>query len=79
MQHARTYSHDWYSAVLAPDAVRGLVVQATASLLYAVPLTSSAFRTMVLGGAEARKLWSVGTPYGGGLSLDTRRIPVGRY
>lgn len=27
--HARSYSHDRYAAVLAPDALRGLVVQAT--------------------------------------------------
>lgn len=41
----------------------------TAGALYAIPLTSPAFRAMVLGGAEARKLWSVGIPYGSGLSL----------
>ncbi len=35
MQHTRTYSHDRYSAVLAPDAVRGLVVQATGRHLLA--------------------------------------------
>ena len=40
----------------------GAVVFATAGALYAIPLTSQAFRTMVLGGAEARKLWSVGIP-----------------
>ena len=45
------------------------VVFATATALYAIPLTSQAFRTMVLGGAEARKLWSVGIPYGTGVSL----------
>ena len=33
--HARTYSHDRYAAVLAPDAVRGLVVQATGRRLLA--------------------------------------------
>ena len=45
------------------------IVFATAAALYAIPLTSSAFRTMVLGGAEAKKLWSVGIPYGTGVSL----------
>lgn len=29
LQHTRAYSHDRYAAVLAPDAVRGLVVQST--------------------------------------------------
>ena len=29
LQHTRTYSHDRYAAVLAPDAVRGLVIQST--------------------------------------------------
>ncbi len=45
------------------------IVFFTAAALYAIPLTSPAFRTMVLGGAEARKLWSVGIPYGTGVSL----------
>ncbi len=45
------------------------VVFATAAALYALPLSSHAFRTMVLGGAEAKKLWSVGIPYGTGASL----------
>ncbi len=45
------------------------ILLATAGLLYAIPLASPAFRTMVLGGAEARKLWSVGIPYGVGVSL----------
>jgi hypothetical protein len=35
LQHARTYSHDRYAAALAPDAVRGLVVQATGRHLLA--------------------------------------------
>jgi len=35
MQHARTYSHDRYAAALAPDALRGLVVQATGRHLLA--------------------------------------------
>jgi hypothetical protein len=29
LMHARTYSHDRYAAYLAPDSVRGLVVQAS--------------------------------------------------
>lgn len=31
--HARTYSHDRYAAYLAPDSVRGLVVQASGRLM----------------------------------------------
>lgn len=45
------------------------VVMLTAGALYVVPLSSNAFRVMVLGGQEAKKLWSVGIPYGVGLSL----------
>jgi uridine kinase len=37
---------------------------ATAALLYVLPLSSEAFRTMVLGSAESRKLWSVSLGYG---------------
>ncbi len=46
-----------------------LVVLATAAAFYVIPLSSPAFRTMVLGGTEARKLWSVGIAYGTGVSL----------
>jgi uridine kinase len=42
-----------------------LVTLLVAGLLYAFPLTSPAFRTMVLGSAESKKLWSVVIPYGG--------------
>jgi hypothetical protein len=35
LQHARTHSHDRYAAALAPDAVRGLIVQATGRHLLA--------------------------------------------
>lgn len=42
---------------------------ATAGLLYAWPLGSSAFRAMVFGSAEAKKLWAVTVPYGPGLGL----------
>ena len=42
----------------------------TAALLYAWPMGSAAFRTMVFGSAEARKLWAVSVPYGSpGLAL----------
>jgi uridine kinase len=40
------------------------VAPLTALAVYAVPLTSSAFRAMVLGSAESQKLWSVAVPYG---------------
>jgi uridine kinase len=40
------------------------IAPATAAALYAVPLSSSAFRTMVLGSTESQKLWSVALPYG---------------
>jgi uridine kinase len=48
--------HAWLTfVVLAP---------LTAALLYALPLSSSAFRSMVLGSAESRKVWSVALGYG---------------
>lgn len=37
----------------------------TAALLYALPAGIPAFRTMVLGSSESKKLWSVIVPYGG--------------
>ncbi len=40
------------------------IVAAVAAALYAVPLSSPAFRAMVLGSAEAKKVWAVGIPYG---------------
>jgi uridine kinase len=40
------------------------IAGATALALYAVPLTSPAFRTMVLGSTESKKLWAVAIPYG---------------
>ena len=36
----------------------------TAGLLYAIPAASPAFRAMVLGSAESKKLWAVVVPYG---------------
>jgi uridine kinase len=42
----------------------GLAAAASTLLLYALPLTWPAFRTMVLGSSESRKLWSVVIPYG---------------
>lgn len=41
------------------------VAALTALALYAVPLSSPAFRAMVLGNAESQKIWSVTVPYGG--------------
>ncbi len=42
----------------------------TTALLYAAPLASPAFRTMVLGSTEAKKIWAVSVAYGvPGLSL----------
>lgn len=40
------------------------VVIVVCTALYALPLGSAAFRTMVVGSAESRKIWSVGIPYG---------------
>ncbi|WP_394821079.1 hypothetical protein [Pendulispora albinea] len=42
----------------------GIITAATALLLYAIPLSSHAFRSMVLGSAESRKVWLVSIPYG---------------
>ncbi len=41
-----------------------LITAATTLALYAIPLTSPAFRTMVLGSAESKKLWAVSIAYG---------------
>ena len=40
------------------------ITLATAGLLYALPATIPAFRAMVLGSAESKKLWAVVVPYG---------------
>lgn len=40
------------------------IVTLVCAALYAIPLGSPAFRTMVLGSAESRKIWAVGIPYG---------------
>ncbi len=41
-----------------------LVAFATTALLYSIPFGSTAFRAMVFGSAEAKKLWAVTVPYG---------------
>lgn len=47
-----------------------LIAGGTAAAFYAVPLGSPAFRAMVLGSTEAKKMWAVAIPYGvPGLSL----------
>ncbi|MFO0669374.1 MAG: hypothetical protein U0235_07085 [Polyangiaceae bacterium] len=46
-----------------------VVAVATTAALYAPALASPAFRAMVLGSAEAKKIWSVSIPYGPSLAL----------
>lgn len=43
----------------------GAVTVLTAAALYAVPMAYPAFRAMVLGSAEAKKIWTVTVPFGG--------------
>jgi len=42
----------------------GAVTTLTAAALYAIPMTHPAFRAMVLGSAESKKIWTVVVPYG---------------
>ena len=47
-----------------------LITAMVAGTLYLLPISSPAFRAMVLGSAESKKLWAVAIPYGlPGLSL----------
>ncbi len=42
----------------------GAITALTTAALYAIPMTHPAFRAMVLGSAESKKIWTVVVPYG---------------